>query len=331
MQISIRLIKNIKSKTAFILRLTPKIEKTNNYRKYIPEPNKALLLISADFELAWAWQYAKCFPNPKEGAEQLARQARKNIPVILDLCDKYNIPITWATVGHLFLEECKKKDGKAHLNIKRLPYFENKYWKYDSGDWFDYDLCTNWKDAPEWYALDLIKEILSRKVKHEIGCHTFSHINCRDEVCSSEVFESEINECQKVAKEYGIKLKSFVHPGHIIGNLNTLAKSGFTSFRTDYHNTLGYPIKHKSGLWELKSTMEFVWREGWSPKYHIYRYNTIIKRAIKYNKVCHFWFHPSQDGKFIKNVLPYIFKFLDEHRKDILIITSQKYIKYLNG
>ena len=202
-----------------------------------------------------------------------------NIPKILDLCDKYNIPITWATVGHLFLEKCKRENGLPHSNIKRLPYFENKYWKFDNGDWFQNDPCSNWKDAPEWYAPDLIKDILSRKVNHEIGCHTFSHIDCRDEVCSSEVFESEMLACIKLAKKYGIELKSFVHPGHTIGNLDSLVKLGFTSFRTDYRNLLGYPKKHKNGLWEFEQTAEFVYRPEWSIKYHIYRYKKIIDRS----------------------------------------------------
>lgn len=325
-------IKSFLSKINFELGRNPSVQKINiNYRKFIPEPYKSVIIISADFELAWASRYTKNASDSYKKAIENAKRARKNIPIILDLCDEYNIPITWATVGHLFLEKCERVNRIAHPDLPRLPYFENKYWKYDSGDWFQHDPCTNWEESPEWYAPDLIKDILSRKVKHEIGCHTFSHIDCRDEVCSKEVFESEIKECQKVAKKYGIELKSFVHPGHTIGNLDSLAKLGFTSFRTDYKNILGYPLKHKNGLWEFKQTMEFVYRHGWSIKYHIYRYKKIIDRAIKSNTVCYFWFHPSMPSVFVNKIMPEIFEYIEMNNNKIWITTSKKYIEWLNG
>lgn len=326
-----KILKSLKSKTAFTLCLTPKIEKSyQNYRKFIPEPYQAVLIISADFELAWAWQYSKNLLMPIKEALSFARRARKNIPEILSLCEKYDIPITWATVGHLFLEECKKENGKPHPDIKRLSYFENRYWKFHKGDWFDNDPCTNWEESPEWYAPDLIQEILNKKVKHEIGCHTFSHIDCSDAICSNEVFQSEINACKQEAKKYNIELKTFVHPGHTVGNLNNLAKMGFTSFRTNNRNVLGYPVKHQNGLWEFEQTAEFVYRPQWSIEYHIYRYKKIIDRAIKSNTLCYFWFHPSVDNIFVQKIMPQIFRYLDSKRDDILIITNGEYISDLN-
>jgi len=287
------------------------------------------LIISADFELAWAWQYDKKAPNPYKLAIEQTSLARKNIPIILELCETYNIPVTWATVGHLFLEKCQLENGKVHPEIARLPYFENEFIKYNDGDWFQNDPCTNWKKAPEWYAPDLIQEILNSEINHEIGCHTFSHIDCSDKICSKEVFKSEILACQNEAAKYGLQLKSFVHPGHTIGNLKALAELGFTSFQTDYNNTLGYPVKHSNGLWELKRTMEFVYRPEWSIKYHIYRYKKIVDRVIKYNTVCNFWFHPSVNSIFINDILPDIFEHIYNRRKILWSTTVKKYIDWL--
>lgn len=323
--------KSFLSKVNFALGRNPSITKGKDYRKFIPKHYKAVVIISADFELAWASRYTKNSANPYQKAIENARCARKNIPIILDLCDKYNIPITWATVGHLFLEECRRENGIPHPNIKRLPFFENEYWKFDRGDWFQNDPCTNWKDAPEWYAPDLIKDILNRKIGHEIACHTFSHIDCRDGVCSSEVFKDEITECQKNAQKYGIKLESFVHPGHTIGNLNTLKKLGFTSFRTDYENKLGYPIKHKNELWELQSTVELAYRKEWSVKYHIYRYKEVVERALKHNRLCYFWFHLSTCSFFIEEVMPVLFEFVSSKRKKIWITTTKDYVNWLKS
>lgn len=323
--------KNTMSKINFLLGQSPKIEKVVDYMKFIPQPYKAVLTITADFELAWASRYSKESDNALAYALSLAKRERENIPKILSLCEKYNIPITWATVGHLFLNECKRINGRVHPEIPKVNKYKGKYWDFSGEDWFEYDPCIDYKEAPEWYAPDLISLILTSKVKHEIGCHTFSHIDCRDEVCPSDLFEAEINECKKLATKLGLELQSFVHPGHTIGNLEKLAELGFTSFQTDPGNVLGYPVWHSNGLWELKRTYEFVWREGWSAEYHIYRYKKIIQRAIKNNTVCNFWFHPSFDLNFLEKVLPEIFSYLNNLSGEILITTIGQYINWLNG
>lgn len=324
-------MKSVLSKINFALSRNPRIEKCDNFRKYIPAPYSSVVTITADFELAWAWRYSKENKNTLDSAVLYAKKERENVPAILDLCDRYNIPITWATVGHLFLKDCKRINGIAHPEIPKVNNYDSPYWDFKSKDWFEYDPCTNFRDSPEWYAPDLIEMILKSKVKHEIGCHTFSHIDCRDEVCPPELFEAELNECKKEAARLGLELKSFVHPGHTIGNLDNLAELGFTSFQSDPGNILGYPIKHKNGLWELKRTYEFVRREGWNIDYHTYRYKTILERAINNNSVCNFWFHPSLDKRFLDKVLPKIFGYLNEKKDGILITTVEGYIGWLNA
>ncbi|MGK9477948.1 polysaccharide deacetylase [Melioribacter sp. OK-6-Me] len=322
-------LKNILSKLNFIIGRNPKIEKGNDWQKFIPKPFKAVMTITADFELAWAPRYVKDIDNPYKKAIFLARRERENILKILQLCENFNIPITWATVGHLFLKECRCYNGKAHPEIPQIAPYKGKYWDFNGKDWFEYDPCSNYLEAPEWYAPDLIEMILNSNVQHEIGCHTFSHIDCRDEVCTPELFCAEINACKKEASKLGLSLKSFVHPGHTIGNLPQLVELGFTSFQSDTGNILGYPVKHDNGIWEMKRTYEFVWRDGWSLDYHIYRYKKIIDRAIKTNTVCNFWFHPSFDEKFLNKVLPEIFSYLNIHKENIFLSTVDNYISWL--
>ena len=325
-----RKLKSQLSKINFILGRNPKIEKFSSFRRFIPEPYHSVITISADFELAWAWRYTKSSSDPLAKTLKKAELERKNVPVILELCEKFNIPVSWMTVGHLFLENCSKENGIPHADLPRLAHFENEFWKFEGDDWFEYDPCSNYKDAPEWYAPDLIEMILQSKVKHEIGCHTFSHIDCRDGVCPAGLFEAEVKECQKIAAKFNIELKSFVHPGHTIGNLDKLAEMGFTSFQSDPGNILGYPVRHKNGLWELKRTYEFVYRKDWSIDYHIYRYKKIIERAIKNHSVCNFWFHPSFEERFLLEIMPTIFSYLDSQRKNVFITTVQNYINWLN-
>jgi peptidoglycan/xylan/chitin deacetylase (PgdA/CDA1 family) len=257
----------------------------------------------------------------------MARMERANLPKIVGLCEQYRIPITWATVGHLFLESCTSGKGKPHQNLPRLNHFENRFWKFQGEDWFDNEPCSDFKTDPEWYCPDLIRLLLTSSVKHEIGNHTFSHIDCSDENCPPSVLKAEIAESKKLAAEFGIELKSFVHPGYTVGNLDTLAEEGFTNFRTDYRNVLGYPKRHQNGIWELEQTMEFRYYNYWSVEYQRKRYIEIIKRAINSNTVCVFWFHPSFDPIIVEKIWPKVFDFLNQNRDKIWITTHDEYIK----
>ena len=323
-------LKSYLSKLSFELGRNPKVERKKDWQNFIPKPYKAVLIISADFELAWAFRFTKSEKNPVENALKKARLARKNIPGIINLCEKYNIPITWATVGHLFLDSCSKNGKAAHPELKRLKYFESPYWKFNEGDWFEADPCTNVDADPEWYAPDLINRIKKSITKHEIGCHTFSHIDCRESVCSPDVFKSELNECRKLAESNELDLKSFVFPGHTIGNIDSLKNLGFSSYRSNFINTLGHPVRRDDGLWEHKSTVEFDMRPNWSMKYHIYRYKKLIDRAIKNNTTCHFWFHPSFSNQFLSEIMPDVFKYIDQKRSKIWVTTMNEYTEWLN-
>ena len=316
----------------FLLGRNPSLEKRSDWRKFIPEPYKAVVIISADFELAWAWRYTKSSPFPLEKSLAKARQERENMPKILSLCDKYNIPITWLTVGHLFLDNCKKVNNTVHPELHRLQHFENEWWRFEGKDWFEYDPCSNFKDSPLWYCPDLVEQVVRSQVHHEIGCHTFSHIDCSESICSPEIFRAEIEACILAAKRFGIeKMESFVHPGHTIGNLDILSDMGFTNFRTDEVNILGYPKKHKNNLWEFTTTLEFDYDSNWSDISQIKRYISTFRRAIQNHSVAYLWFHPSFDPAIIENILPPVFEWLDKHRDDIWIVNKGEYVSWLNS
>ena len=311
--------------------MNPRLEKRSDWRRYIPEPYKAVVILSTDFELAWAWRVTKSSADPLQKALFKAKSERANIPLILSLCEQYNIPITWLIVGHLFLESCKRVNGLPHPELPRLQHFENDWWRFSGNDWFQDDPCTNYQTDPLWYCPDLIEMILNSKINHEIGCHTFSHIDCRDEVCTPEHFRAEINACLQASNRFGIdKMESFVHPGHTIGNLDTLAGLKFTNFRTDHANILGYPKQHENGLWEFSTTLEFNYYENWTLSAQINRYISTFKRAIRNHSVAYLWFHPSFDAAFIEHIMPPVFDWLDKHREEIWIVTKGEYVRWLN-
>jgi hypothetical protein len=326
-----RYIKSRLSKVKFALGLNPKILKNGDPQQFIPKGYESVLTITADFELAWAPRYNKSVADPYRFAIDLARRERENIPRILAVCEQHRIPLTWATVGHLFLESCSAAGMRKHPEIPVVAAYEGPYWNFPGGDWFEFDPCTGLRDDPEWYAPDLIDRILQAKTRHEIGCHTFSHIDCRDGVCPPDLFESELLRCKQLAAERNLALTSFVHPGHTIGNLDSLAGLGFTSFQTDPGNILGYPVRHKNGLWELQRTMEFYINPHWSVDYHIHRYKKIVDRAIDSRTVCNFWFHPSFNPVFVDEIMPSLLEYISAKNKKIWACTVHDYTGYLNS
>lgn len=268
---------------------------------------KGIVVISADFEMAWAFRYSKM---RNKYSEEIGLQERDNVPRLLLLFDKYRIPVTWATVGHLFLNNCEKdKEGLPHPEMHRPNYFQNSNWKFEFGDWYDSDPCSNHLTAPAWYAPDLIEMILKSSINHEIACHTFSHIDCTEKNCPPELFISEIEACKNVAADKGIELKSMVYPGGTFGNFNLLKKMGFTSYRKEMKYNIDLPSIDKYGLVQIPSSCGLdKWKYDWNSGKYIKVITSYLDKAAKYKKVAHLWFHPSMNVWYLENVLPTILK-----------------------
>ena len=311
-------IKKYLSKILFNLKNGPSVDP-----KFI-NTNKGFgyFMLSADFELGWAFRYAKMI-NPITKANQ----SRDNFPLLLDIFEKNNIPITWATVGHLFLEECSKGD---HEWMHKIPYFCNRNWSFDKGNWFDCDPYTNYISDPQWYAPDLIDRILNSKVKHEIGCHTFSHIDFSDKLCTKEVAQDEISACIDVAKKWNIELKSFVAPGGTLGNMNVLVENNFSNYRKTIDYELSLPIIDDTGLVMIPTCVGLDDNGlGWSKEYTLRRLKRYVNKAIDTGTLCHFWFHPSLDSKYMNDIFMELIRYVklkvDEGK--IKVVTMQEMAK----
>lgn len=273
---------------------------------------KGIVVLSADFEMAWAFRISKIVKNaPARGLRE-----RENMPVILQHLDKYKIPVTWATVGHLFLERCKREKGKAHLDMPRPGYFENRNWSFQQGDWYDDDPCTNFMDDAAWYAPDLIDMILNSKQDHEIGCHTFSHIDFTYQNCSPALAEAEIKKCKELAELKGVSLKSIVFPGGTEGNFETLKKLGFTNYRKPMLYDIDMPKIDQYGLVAIPSSYGMDKPPyGWHEKTCFKIVKSLIDKAAKHKMVCHLWFHPSMDQWYLEKVFPKMLQYLSERRE----------------
>ena len=277
------------------------IDKIPKEKKF-PNKEKGGLMLSADFELAWAYRFTKEVENAYQYSIDKARQERKNILLLIPLFEKYSIPITWATVGHLFLNEC---DTETHHWMKHIPHFENRYWEFSSGDWFDHDPNSNFKESPEWYAPDLIEMILKSSVCHEIGTHTFSHIDFSDKNCPPEVADDEIMASINIMKKWGLKPRSICFPCGSFGNIQILKKHGIEIYRRkikDYN--LAYPYFDEHGLLVTLSTDAFDrCHPSWSAEYYRSRYIKEIDKAISTGTIANFVFHPAMDPWMITEVM----------------------------
>ncbi len=278
-------------------------------------------MISVDLELAWGWRYIRDKKNARSMALQKAQQTRQNLPVLLELFDLFDIPVTWATIGHLFLERCERPNGTPHPEIPRLPYFRNEFWQYAEGDWFDSDPCSNYRDEPAWYAPDLIRAILSARVEHEIACHTFSHIDCSDANCPPEVMDSELAECQRLAAEYGLTLKSFIFPGNLYGNFPSLKRHGFSAYRFYNGYELDVPRQDELGLWQIPGGICWEKPKGWPADAWIKALKKCVDKALKTKTVFHLWFHPSCDQINVEKVFPALLNYITAHRSNLLLTT----------
>lgn len=312
------------SKMIFDLGLKPTIKPKEGEQLY-PSGGKGGLIISADFEMAWAFRYSK---RTKDYLSAAARE-RKHVPILVKLFEDYHIPITWATVGHLFLSSCNEGD---HDWMARIPHFDD-HWLFTEGDWYDHDPYTDYITDSAWYAPDLIEIIVNSSVPHEIGCHTFSHMDCSYKNCPPEVLNDELKACKEVAKDWGINFKSLVFPGGTHGNYSVLAKHGIKIYRKNTEYDLSYPYRDNFGMLVTTSSGSFGKTYDWSAEYYIRRFKIIIDKAIKTGTVAHIWFHPSVDGWTLENVIPRVLKYASEKRDDgdLWIGTMGDIADFING
>jgi hypothetical protein len=299
-----------------------------------PGGRRAAVIISADLELAWAWRYARG-AQPEVVAQTKARRGRRNLSVVLDLCDRYDVPITWATVGHLFLESCGQRGPLRHPEIPRIPYFENEFWSYRSGDWFDGDPACGGPSEPEWWAWygpDLVRSIQARRAAHEIACHTFSHVAFTDAYCPPEVAAGELRRCNEAASRFDIALRSFVFPGNLPGNHARLSDAGFTAYRHRTSFDLDVPRRDTFGLWQIPGgvSLENPFT-SWSVAQQVRALERYLDVAIQHGLLCGLWFHPETDPSNVDEVLPRIFAYLASHRSEVWIGTMGDLSRWLDA
>jgi peptidoglycan/xylan/chitin deacetylase (PgdA/CDA1 family) len=205
-----------------------------------------ILVLSLDVELAWGLFYRAKFKRYQE----LYDQERPLFRRLLPLLEESQWPVTFAFVGHLLLANCRRVQGQAHPEVLAPDY------SWYPHPWHHADPCSNYENAPWWYAPDLAEQVVFSKVEHELASHTFSHIICDDPACTGEIFTNQLQVCQEVTRAYGRELKTLIFPENRIAHLAELESLGFISFR-------GREAKWYSDLPGEKTQRAVVGLERW--------------------------------------------------------------------
>jgi peptidoglycan/xylan/chitin deacetylase (PgdA/CDA1 family) len=264
--------------------------------------DRAAFVISIDLEMAWG-------VVDRRDTEYDVGDEREQMRRLLDLFDHHDVPATWATVGHLLLDECHPVDGVKHPELVRPGY------SWLAGDWLDPDPCSTYREAPAWYAPDLIREIRARPARHEIGSHSFTHLLAGDPGCSGEAFGSDLDAASNVMREQGTPLRSFVYPRNQYGHEHLLREHGVTSFRgrradpfrgrgrfarSTYRlvdrvrplpATVVRPYE-QFGVWNLPATYLYTVRSGWRAPVDGWQARRRLDQAVRHRGLFHLWFHP---------------------------------------
>lgn len=289
--------------------------------------NNGHFVISLDYELHWGVFDKRCVSSYKENLKNV----REAIEKILALSEKYDIKLTFATVGFLFAEN--KDDLLAHAP-KHKPSYTNK--KLDPYQLMD-SIGDNEQDDPYHFGDSILKTIQSN-TNHEISTHTFCHYYCNERGQTIEEFQEDIEAAKNIAKNMDVEINSIVFPRNMINKdyLKICYKHGITSYRGTEKSYI-YNISPKSIFykWQLFRVLRII--DGYfnltgHNTYNlktINKENTIInlpssrflrpyntklkalewlklrrirqsmKHAAKNNELFHLWWHPHNFGKNI--------------------------------
>lgn len=167
------------------------------------------VVISIDAELGWGFID---FESPPIRRVECAREAWS---FLCDRLDAHGIPATWAVVGHVFQESC---DGD-HSDHPAWP------------EWFERERGP-WADRPDLTCgAGLVRRVQNASVDHDIGGHTYSHVEFGKSTTSRETASAELSRSVELAEEWGVDLRSFVFPRNNLGHRDVLAEHGFDVYR----------------------------------------------------------------------------------------------------
>ncbi|WP_049890069.1 polysaccharide deacetylase family protein [Natronorubrum sulfidifaciens] len=271
------------------------------------------VVLSLDAELGWGFHDLERLPIER------VESGRRGWTVMLELLEEFDVPATWAVVGHLMLESC---DGTHAQHPAPDGWFER-----ERGEWQDR------KDLR--FGCDLVTALLESDVDHEFASHTFSHVLFGHPETDRELAAAELERSIEIATEWGCSFESFIYPRNAVGHRDVLAEYGVSAYRGWTPNREGAravfdsmvrdqsllvdPYIDDYGLVNVPASLFLFGFEGtartlaesiWTdPMVALARRG--IDEAVTHDGTFHMWLHPNnltteRDDKRMRAILSYL-------------------------
>ena len=165
------------------------------------------VVISVDAELGWGFHDLANPPTDRVAA------GRNGWLRLLALFDSYDVPATWAVVGHLYADQCDRNHEDHPLGP----------------EWFHRER-DSWRSRPDLrFGTSLISAVQDAYADHELASHTYSHVQFGD--TTREVARAEVEQSVDTARKFGVETRSFVFPRNNIAHRGVLADAGIRCYR----------------------------------------------------------------------------------------------------
>jgi len=162
---------------------------------------QGIFTISLDFELHWGVFDKK----DRLGRKECYQNTLQLIPELLRLFEKYEVNVTWATVGGMFAQDRNEWD---QLKPSIQPDYTSE--KYSAYKWVDqHGLPEDLYFAH--FAPQAIENILQFPGQ-ELGTHTFAHYYCLEKQNGHEAFDADLKAAKNTALKFNSKPISLVFP-----------------------------------------------------------------------------------------------------------------------
>ena len=271
------------------------------------------VVLSLDAELGWGFHDLSNPPAKRVAA------GRRGWSVMLELLEEYDVPATWAVVGHLMLESC---DGIHAEHPAPEGWFERER--------------TDWQNRENIrFGPDLVRDLLASDVDHEFASHSFSHVLFGQPETDRELAVAELERSLEIAADWNQSVDSFIYPRNSVGHRDVLAEQGIRAYRgkspTGYgvrclydlavrdRSLLVTPTVDEHGLVDIPASLflfgfegpartvaESVWED---PMVALVRHG--IDEAAASEGVFHIWLHPNnltheRDDQRMRAILSYL-------------------------
>lgn len=197
-------------------------------------------VVSIDHEFAWG--YVDYILTEKD--KERIRGEVEIVKRLIALFEKYNIPATWALVGHLIDRGCTwGEDGKPH------PEYPRPISKHERRDWFKNHPPQNEYTDELWYdSHNLASLIRSSSAGHDIATHSYAHILYSEDITSEELIKADVKNLARVHRVHDVPMTSFIFPRNIEGYHRFLKVNGFTNYRGNSKKWYDYYSESKKRI-----------------------------------------------------------------------------------